>query len=301
MSQRPRSTTHPPARVPTRATIERREKRRRRLARRLAWAAVASVVLAVGALIGVKAAGGGGDGSPARSPLSHPAASRITGVPVQVLLDAAAQVHGLEPALPVSGAPLSADGKPEVLYIGAEFCPVCAAERWPLLVALSQFGTFSGLSETHSAVRDGKIPTISFYGSSYASPYLTFTPVETTTNQPAGNYYRKLETPSAAQMATWRSIQGENLTFPFVDLGGRWALETSQYPVRVLQGRSFDDTLATIGRNDTTSGSAINASAAALVKYLCSLTGQQPASTCSAVANVQIGGTGGSGASSPAG
>ncbi len=41
--------------------------------------------------------------------------------------------------------PAAADrrGKPEVLFVGAEFCPFCAAERWPLIVALSRFGHFS--------------------------------------------------------------------------------------------------------------------------------------------------------------
>src|SRR5205823_15010475 len=36
-------------------------------------------------------------------------------------------------------------GKPEVLYIGAEYCPFCAAERWSLVYALARFGTFKGL------------------------------------------------------------------------------------------------------------------------------------------------------------
>ena len=89
-----------------------------------------------------------------------------------------------------------------MLYIGAEFCPICATERWPMLVALSHFGTFSNVSQTHSAVSDGDIPTLSFYGSTYTSPYLTFTPVETTTNQPSGNYYKTLETPTSAEMAS---------------------------------------------------------------------------------------------------
>src|SRR5260370_29484940 len=34
-------------------------------------------------------------------------------------------------------------GKPEFLYIGAEYCPFCAAQRWAMVVALSRFGTFS--------------------------------------------------------------------------------------------------------------------------------------------------------------
>src|SRR5438046_2784729 len=31
------------------------------------------------------------------------------------------------------GTPLDANGRPTLLYIGAEFCPYCAAERWALI------------------------------------------------------------------------------------------------------------------------------------------------------------------------
>src|SRR5215831_9668816 len=43
----------------------------------------------------------------------------------------------------ISDKPLTSNGKPEMLYIGAEFCPYCAAERWAMAVALSRFGTFT--------------------------------------------------------------------------------------------------------------------------------------------------------------
>ena len=41
---------------------------------------------------------------------------------------------------------LTADGKPLVLYVGAEYCPYCAAERCAMVQALSRFGTFSNLT-----------------------------------------------------------------------------------------------------------------------------------------------------------
>ena len=61
---------------------------------------------------------------------------------------------GTATALPtaVNGKVISVDGKPEVLYVGAEYCPFCAAERWPLMIALSRFGTFSGVGLTHSSI-----------------------------------------------------------------------------------------------------------------------------------------------------
>src|SRR6201997_1247036 len=49
---------------------------------------------------------------------------------------------------------LTSDGKPEILYMGGEFCPYCAAERWALTAALSRFGTFTGLHLIHSSPTD---------------------------------------------------------------------------------------------------------------------------------------------------
>ena len=106
---------------------------------------------------------------------------------------------------PLSGvSELTADGKPEVLYIGGEFCPFCAAERWALATALSRFGTLSGVSFIHSSPTDGDIPTLTFYKSSYTSKYLTFTPVEwfgeaDDASTPFGHVY--LQQPTAQEAA----------------------------------------------------------------------------------------------------
>ena len=120
---------------------------------------------------------------------------------------AAAQVSGTPKAV-TSGTPLTANGKPEMLYMGAEYCPYCAAERWAMIVALSRFGTFSGLSTMHSAAVNGagqaepypNTPTWTFHGATYTSKYLTFTPVETQTNIPdkSTGTYTNLETPTKA-------------------------------------------------------------------------------------------------------
>jgi hypothetical protein len=202
------------------------------------------------------------------------------------LVAASSHVRSLPPASLLRGAVLTANGKPELLYIGAEFCPACAAQRWAMVVALSQFGTFTNLQQTRSAAQDGDIPTLSFYGSTYSSPYLTFTSVETTTNQPQGNYYRPLETPTAAQQALWSSTLGGNLAFPFVDVGGKYVLNTSQVPPAVLRGHRFDQIASTVGNNHTTIGASIDSAAASLVKYICGITGNQPAATFDAVASL---------------
>src|SRR6266516_3861522 len=101
--------------------------------------------------------------------------SKVTNVPASTLDkigDGGGSFTGKIP--PVNGGtPLTSGGKPEMLYMGAEYCPYCAAERWSMIVALSRFGTFSGLSTVHSASVSGagnkepfpNTPTFTFYKS----------------------------------------------------------------------------------------------------------------------------------------
>ena len=71
-------------------------------------------------------------------------------------------------------------GKPQIVYIGADYCPFCAAERWSVIVAMSRFGTFSNLHYTTSSSSDvyPDTSTFSFYKSSYTSQYIDFVGVE---------------------------------------------------------------------------------------------------------------------------
>ena len=66
----------------------------------------------------------------------------------------------------IAGTPITFNNKPEILYIGAEFCPLCAANRWSMVVALSKFGNFSNVEYMISAVGDGNYSTLSFRNAS---------------------------------------------------------------------------------------------------------------------------------------
>jgi hypothetical protein len=244
---------------------------------------VVVVLVAVLVAVGVTS---GGTKTASRTPVPPSTSHSLQSVPMPVLVSASTKITDLEPATQLNAAALTSQGKPQFLYIGAEFCPVCATERWPMVVALSQFGTFRNLQQTHSAVRDGNIATLSFYGSSYSSPYLTFTPVETTTNQPKGDYYETLETPTPAEQSLWSTTLDGNLAFPFIDIGGKYLLNTSQFSPSILQGHSFDEIATSVGNNDTTIGVNVDSAAASLVKYVCDITGNKPAATCSAAATV---------------
>src|SRR5690348_1896407 len=130
--------------------------------------------------------------------------SQVTGVPAATLdrvgKGAVPAFTQGRPALTAgSGAALTSAGKPQMLYIGAEFCPYCAATRWSMAVALSRFGTLSPLHGIHSSSTDTdpNTATLTFYKTHYNSNYLTFTPVEVqnVTRAPRQN-------PTGAQNAT---------------------------------------------------------------------------------------------------
>jgi hypothetical protein len=260
--------------------------------RMLGLGSIVLVLVIVAALIVVKVAGGGAGGASSASEVSPAAGtpvaasitSKLASIPLSTL--AAAPTTGIDTGTkPISDPSLTADGKPELLYIGAEFCPYCAAERWALYIALSKLGTFSPQpGRIHSAVGDGDIPTLTFYNTTYSSPYLTFTSVENTTNQIKDGSYVLLQTPTAAEKTIWDAHTDG--TYPFVDFGGKAELTSSQYDFQTLEGASFDQIAADIGNNSTTIGAEIDASAKVLLQTICGeMTGHKPAAVCSAVGN----------------
>jgi hypothetical protein len=185
----------------------------------------------------------------------------------------------------VSGTSVSRDaqGKAVVTYIGAEYCPYCAAERWALAVALSRFGTFSNLSGTHSSSTDvyPDTQTLSFYGSTYTSPYLDFQPVEETTNQTVGGGYATLQVPTAAQNALLSRYDvapyaSEPGSIPFIDIGNRYIISGASYSPAVLQGLTRDQIAADLNDPSSPVAQAIDGTANAITAALSSVTGHQP-------------------------
>lgn len=257
--------------------------------RRWGIVSIGLVVVIVAALVIVKVAGSGSDSS-GRDQVSPPAGtfvppatlSKIASVPLSTL--AAAPSGGIiDEIQPTSaGHALGSNGKPELLFVGAEFCPHCAAERWPLYIALSKFGTFRpGPGRLHSATHDGNVPTLTFYGTQYSSPYFVFTPVEVYTNEPTPTGYAPLQTPTRGQANIWQTVGGGS--FPFLDFAGTASLSGAQYSYVPLQNLPFSTVAAQVGNNATQIGADIDSSAYRLVKSICHfLSSNQPASVCSA-------------------
>jgi len=191
--------------------------------------------------------------------------------------------------------PLTANGKPELLYMGAEFCPYCGAMRWGLIVALSRFGTFSGLATVHSAVSNGgggaepdpNTPTWTFLHAKYSSPYLNFTSVEETTNipDPSNGSYTPLQTPTSAQQAIINKYDvapytTENGAIPFLDFGNKYVSIGTPYDPGVLAGLSWSTIAADLSNPSSPVAQAVDGTANYITAAICKMTGNQPASAC---------------------
>jgi thiol-disulfide isomerase/thioredoxin len=210
-------------------------------------------------------------------------------------LDAVGSPGGVLPPTRVGGSGTilrGADGKPLITYVGAEYCPYCAAERWAIAVALSRFGTFSNLSATHSSPSDiyPNTQTLSFYGSSYTSPYVDFQAVEETTNQQVGGRYQVLQTPTAAE-SSLMSTYDTGGSIPFFDIANRYVITGASYSPQVLEGLSQAQIAAQLRDPSSPVAQAIDGTANYITAAISSVTGHQPSSVAdsSAVAAIAKG------------
>jgi thiol-disulfide isomerase/thioredoxin len=210
----------------------------------------------------------------------------VTHVPTSALDAVGFNSSLVSPLKPLSGEPaLSADGKPEVLYIGADYCPYCAAERWGLIVALSRFGTFTNLHLMRSSATDvyANTPTFTFYGSSYHSRYLSFVPVELQTRT-----YQTLQKPTPSEQALLTRLDAPPYvpspqydgSIPFVDVGGRYLDIGASYSPQLLDGLTWQTIAASLRDPSTQPAQAIDSLANEFTAAFCSLTHGQPESVC---------------------
>jgi hypothetical protein len=273
-------------RIAAQQAAEQRAETRRRMF--ITGGSVLAVIVIVVAFVLVKSLGG--------SPPT-PAAGGLTGtaLPASVIRDissvpastAATVGKGTtipRAVIPLSGTPLTSGGKPDVLYVGAEYCPFCAAERWAMAVALSRFGTFSGLHGIHSSSTDvyPSTPTLTFYKSTYTSKYLTFTPVETTTVNKA-----PLQKMTAAQQALLNKYdvppyvsQQAAGAIPFIDFGNKFMISGASYSPQVLQGKTWSEVASSLSDPSSPISQGAVGAANLITAALCKLTGNQPASAC---------------------
>jgi hypothetical protein len=239
----------------------------------------------------VKVAGGGpaAASQQAADPNAAQVLQAVTSVPETALDQVAAGKVDSLPKLAAGEPALTADGKPLIVYVGAEYCPFCAAQRWGMVVALSRFGSFTDLQTTHSSSSDvyPNTATLSFHGSTYTSSFLSFQGVETQSNTPQGNTYAVLDTPTAQQSQLLQKYNappyvaaGSAGSIPFIDFGNKYFASGASFSPQLLAGMSGSDIATALSDPTSPVAQAILGSANAFTAAICDLTGGQPAQVC---------------------
>src|SRR5260370_10151896 len=224
-----------------RQAAQRLERRNRLL---ITGGSILLVLVVVVAFIVVKLSQGSStpsSSSSGRTALPASVVSQVTNVPASTLEKVGkGGVASLAstPLSPGSGTTLTSASKPEMLYIGAEFCPYCAAMRWSMAIALSRFGAFTTpLQGIHSSATDTdpNTATLTFYKAGYASKYLTFTPVENLTVS-----HSLLQNPTHTENALWAKYEPDPNTrgYPFIDFGNTLSLKGPICKPAVLAGET---------------------------------------------------------------
>ena len=190
---------------------------------------------------------------------------------------------------------------PQVLYVGAEWCPFCAAERWVIITALSRFGTFSNLGITTSSSTDSypSTPTFSFRKATYTSSYLDFESVEINSNKPdsANNPpYQIIAHLTAAQNAIVQKYDTPTYiptmtaqdagAIPFVTLANQYLISGASYSPAILTGLSRDQIAGALSDPTSPSTADIISAANEVTAALCQLTHQHPGAVCESSAVV---------------
>jgi len=251
------------------------------------------VVIALGALLFAIFSGGshnntGSTSTSGSSPAPASLVSSINSIPTTVF-DAIGSGTATGKPLSISAPALTSNGKPEVLYEGAEYCPYCATERWAMAAALARFGSFTKLGITHSSTSDvyPDTQTLSFYHSEYSSSYISFTPLEIYTNIPDGGGYTTLQTPTEAQAnlinkydATPYLPSDEAGSIPFIDFGGRYLIAGATYDPALLQGLTQTQIASDMTKSSSAVAKGADGAANDITAAICSLTNNQPATAC---------------------
>ena len=281
----------PPGRSSRKARQAAAERRRQRT-RRAGIAAVGLVLAFVALVVVVSLFRPKPSSEPATSAGS--AGTAVQQVPASVL-DTVGVGSGVTPPLALAGntPPLTQNGKPQILYVGAEYCPFCAAERWPLIVALSRFGTFDNLGATSSSATDTfpNTQTFSFHGSTYTSDFIAFDGVETQTNTG-----QALDQPTAAQRALVQQYDAAPYTnqpgaIPFLMIGNRYVSIGAEYDPGILQGMTRDQIVTALSDPSSPVAKSIDGAANTITAAICQTTGGKPATVCSSPTITQVAAT----------
>jgi hypothetical protein len=263
--------------------------------RYLALGLIVVAIILLGALVLVRDNSGPSTTSTVEtfSPAPSSLVSTLTSVPATVY-----DVVGVSsPANPVQAprptgngsAPLwlatVGDGPPlpVVFFYGAEFAPYAAVQRWPLILALSRFGSFNrlGLMQSSASTAFADLSTFTFWNVSYTSKYLILESVERYSSlNPTGGRYLGLQRPDARQAAAIANYGQTADTFALTDVANRYVLNGASFAPGVLAGLSQSQIAGDLATPASPLTQAVVTAANEITASICAVDNDKPGSVC---------------------
>ncbi len=155
----------------------------------------------------------------------------------------------------VTDQPLKrASGKSLVYFMGAGFCPFCAAERWAIMKALERFGRWEGIVEDKSAGHDEKylnVPTFSLARAKYASEHVEFAGKET-----ANRNFEPLQELDESDFEVLDMYNPDQL-IPFLLVDGQYMQVGAGFSPELIQNMSHEQVRTELDKPDSDIGKAV--------------------------------------------
>ncbi|MDE2179116.1 MAG: DUF929 family protein [Xanthomonadaceae bacterium] len=176
-------------------------------------------------------------------------------------------------------------GKPPVLlYVGADFCPYCASQRWGLLLTLLRFGRLTGVHYMLSSASDvyANTATFTFQFSRYTSPYLRFQAFETADRDQQSLMPMTPQATAIFQTYDVPPYAHFSYGIPFVYLNGAYLLTVPMISPASLQDLSWEQIAAQLADPRSALFRATMPQVNLLSAAICRVDGHQPARICTA-------------------
>jgi hypothetical protein len=166
----------------------------------------------------------------------------------------------------VSKDAMKRDGKLFVFFMGAEYSPYCAAERWAIVRALQKFGQWSGLNQTMSAAREEQflnLPTYDFSEATYTSTHIEFVSRETKDRE-----FKPLQKLLKSEEKLVRKYNPKK-EIPFLLIGGRFMQIGSGFTPKIFIGHTFRQTETELKKTESEIRKTIDEEASNIAALLC--------------------------------
>lgn len=181
-------------------------------------------------------------------------------------------------------------GKPQIVTVELAWCPHCAANSWALAVALSRFGTISGLGEINTGTyfcKTAEDPCnlnplycfpythgLSFMGATYRSRYISFAAVEL---QDVNGH--NLEKPNRHEQHSLAAVHLLGVT-PAISIAGAWGFEGSGYDPATLAHMTWPQIARTLADPHNRVARQVDGLANLFTAAICQVTNGRPGGVC---------------------